>query len=133
MRNDCNHFCEVRSNFKRRSGAEHTYWLSVLSGFLLTAHCCQCFNCKHFDCRNSKGCISWSASPWIHWMASTLNSMANPSAAMCCQEKSRQHRKPICALCTGSAFEIAAHFTKMVTIIPQSWTPERLSAIMDSR
>ena len=26
----------------------------MLSGFLLTALCCQCFNCKHFDCRNSK-------------------------------------------------------------------------------
>lgn len=48
----------------------------------------------------------------------------------CCQEKSRQHRKPVCALCTGSAFEIAAHFTKMVTIIPQSWTPKELWYIL---
>ena len=36
----------------------------------------------------------------------------------------------ICALCTGLAFEIAAHFTKMVTITPQSWTPEELWYIL---
>ena len=32
-----------------------------LNVYALTALFCQCFNCKHFDCRNSKGCISWSA------------------------------------------------------------------------
>ena len=54
-------------------------------------------------------------------------------------QKSAVRRNPdstesrICALCTGSAFEIAARFTRMVTIIPQSWTLEELSAIMDSQ
>lgn len=37
------------------------------------------------------------------------------------------------ALCTGKIIILAAHFTRIITIIPQSWTPEYLSAIMDSQ
>ena len=37
------------------------------------------------------------------------------------------------APCTGLAFEIAAHFTKMVTIIPQSWTSGYSAVIMESQ
>ena len=33
----CNHYCKRRSHFKIQSGAEHTYWISVLSQKALTA------------------------------------------------------------------------------------------------
>ena len=37
------------------------------------------------------------------------------------------------AICTGKIIILAAHFTRIITIIPQSWTLEYLSAIMDSQ
>ena len=37
------------------------------------------------------------------------------------------------AICTGIIIILAAHFTRIITIIPQSWTLEYLSAIIDSQ
>lgn len=37
------------------------------------------------------------------------------------------------AICTGKIIILAAHFTRIITISPQSWTLEYLSAIMDSQ
>lgn len=37
------------------------------------------------------------------------------------------------ALCTGEIIILAAHFTRIITIIPQSWTSILLSTIIDSQ
>ena len=37
LQRTCNHYCKRRSHFKIQSGAEHTYWISVLLRKALTA------------------------------------------------------------------------------------------------